>query len=321
MRRRDFIIMAGAATVFPLTAMGQEAGRAYRIGGLSVSPRNAAYFMPMMQYLQAQGFIEGQNLSIDWREYGVRAELLPKFAQELVEARVDVIYATGAVAIRAAQKETATTPIVGISDDMIKSGLVRSLSHPDGNVTGISILAPELNGKRQEILIEAVPGLRRLAALADANAVPELSQLQDAARNRDVALSIYRITRADEIPEAIDTAKAHGAEALVVLSSPILNGSRRMIIERVAAVRLPAIYQFPEEAEEGGFIAYGPRLAQIYRELLAPQLVKLLRGAKAAEVPVEQPTKFEFVINMKTAKALGLAVSPALLTRADIVIE
>ncbi|HEX4407650.1 MAG TPA: ABC transporter substrate-binding protein [Xanthobacteraceae bacterium] len=321
MRRRDFIAMAGAALASPLAASAQEAGRTYRIGGLSVSPRNTSFLIPMTQYLREQGFVENQNLAVDWRQYGTQIELLPKLAQDLVDGRADVIYATGAVGIRAVQKVTATIPIVGITDDMVESGFVQSLAHPGGNVTGISILAPELNGKRQEILIEAVPGLRRLAALADANAAPGLAQLRDAARDRNVALSIHSITTAAEIPTAIDAAKAAGAEALVVLSSPILNGSRQVIMERVAVARLPAIYQFPEVAEEGGFLAYGPRLSQIYRDLLAPQIVKLLRGAKPAEVPVEQPTKFELVINLKTAKALGLTVSPSLLARADAVIE
>jgi putative ABC transport system substrate-binding protein len=313
--------MASAAAACPPAVRAQEPGRTYRIGGLSVSPRTASYFLPMIDDLRMQGFVEGQNLAIDWYEFGLHAELLPKFAQALVDARVDLIYATGAVAIRTMQKATVTIPIVGITDDMIKSGIVRSLAHPDGNVTGVSILAPELNGKRQEILIEAIPGLRRLAALADANAASDLDALADAARDRNVALSIYRITRAEEISGAIDAAKSDGAEALVVLASPILNGSRGMIIARVAAVRLPAIYQFPEEAEEGGFIAYGPRLSQIYKDLLSPQVIKLLRGAKPADVPIEQPAKFELVVNLKTAKTLGLTVSPALLTRADTVIE
>jgi putative tryptophan/tyrosine transport system substrate-binding protein len=256
-RRRDFISLIGGAAVCPFAAAAQEPGRTYRVGGLSVSPRDTSFLEPMTQYLREQGFVESQNLAIDWRQYGVQIELLPKFARELVEARADVIYATGAVGIRAVQKVTTAIPIVGITDDMIESGFAQSLAHPNGNVTGISILAPELNGKRQEILIDAVPGLRRMAALADANAAPGLQQLRDAARDRNVALSIHRITTAGEIPAAIDAAKAAGVEALVVLSSPILNGARSTIMERVAAVRLPAIYQFPEIAEEGGFLGYG----------------------------------------------------------------
>lgn len=321
MKRRDFIAILTGAAAWPLAVMAQEAGRTYRIGGLSVSPRHAAFVVPMVEYLREHGFIEGQNLTIDWREYGLHVDLIPKFAEELVNARADVIYAAGAVAIRAAQRATRTIPIIGITDDMVDSGLVNSLAQPGGNTTGISMLAPELNGKRQEILIEAMPGLRRMAALADSNASLQLRELQDAARARNVELSIYRIARPEEIPAALDAAKASGAAALVVLSSPVLNGNRQIIMQRVAALRLPAIYQFPEEAEEGGLIAYGPRLVQIYREQLAPQLVKLLRGAKPADLPVEQPTKFELVVNLKTAKALGLTIPESFLVRADEVIE
>ena len=206
---------------------------------------------------------------------------------------------------------------------MVGSGLVNSLARPGGNTTGISILATELDGKRQEILIEAVPGLRRMAAIADSNTTgsTQLQALQDAARARGVELSIHRIARPEEIPAAIDAAKASDAAALNVLASPILYGNRQIIMQRVAALRLPAIYQWPEEAEEGGFVAYGPRLVQIFRELVTPQLVKLLRGAKPADLPVEQPTKFELVINLKTAKAMGVTVPETLLARADKVIE
>jgi len=321
MLRRKFITLLGGVAAWPFAAISQEAGRTYRIGGLSVSPRDASFFVPMVEYLREHGFIEGQNLTVDWHDYGTRIDLIPKFAEELVEAHVDVIYAAGAVAIRAAQQATTTIPIVGITDDMVASGLVSSLARPGGNTTGVSVLAPELNGKRQEILVEALPGLRRMGALADANAASQLQELQDAARERDIALSIYRIAQPEEISAAIDTAKASSAEALIVLSSPVLNGARRIIMERVAALGLPTIYQFPEEAEEGGLIAYGPRLVHIYRELIAPQLVKLLRGSKPADLPVEQPTKFELVVNLKTAKQLGLTLPEAFLARADEIIE
>jgi putative tryptophan/tyrosine transport system substrate-binding protein len=168
-----------------------------------------------------------------------------------------------------------------------------------------------------------VPGLQRIAALADSNttAPQQIQALVDAARARGVELSIHRIVKAEEIPAALDAAKASGAAALNVLSAPILFSSRQIIFQGVADRRLPAIYQFPEEAEEGGFVAYGPRIVQMYRELMAPQLVKLLRGAKPADIPIEQPTKFELVFNLKTAKALGLSIPETFLVRADKVIE
>jgi putative tryptophan/tyrosine transport system substrate-binding protein len=229
----------------------------------------------------------------------------------------------GDVAIRAAQHATATIPILGVTEDMVGSGQVNSLARPGGNTTGVSFLATELNGKRQEILIEAVPGIRRIAALAHSKETGslQLQALRDAGRGRDVEVSIYRVANAEEITAAIDAAKASGAAALNVLSSPFLYGNRQLILERAAALRLPAIYQWPEEAEEGGLIAYGPSIVQIFRELVAQQLAQLFRGVKPADIPIEQPTKFELVINLKTANALGITVPATLVARADKVIE
>ena len=227
------------------------------------------------------------------------------------------------MAIRAAQQATKTIPILAIADDMLGAGLVNSLARPNGNTTGVSILATELDGKRQEILIEAVPGLRRMAALADANTqrVAKLDALQEAARARNIELSIHRVARGEEIAAAIDRAQASGATALNVLASPLLFAHRQLIMDRVAALRLPAIYQWPETAEEGGFAAYGPRLDQLFSEVMPRQLVQLFRGTKLADIPVEQPTKFELVINLKTAKALGLTIAESFLVNADRVIE
>jgi putative tryptophan/tyrosine transport system substrate-binding protein len=324
MRRRDLItLLGGAAAAWPLAIRAQEAGRSYWIGVLSSGPRSSPLMDAMFDELRRFGFIEGQNLTIDWRQYLPRIDLIPAFADELVKAHVDVIVVTGDTAIRAVQRATETIPILATTDDMVGSGLVKSLARPGGNTTGTSILAADLDGKRQEILIEAVPGLRRMAALADSNTTASfrLQALRDAASAQGVELSIHRIVKAEEIPTALDAAKASGATALNVLSAPILFSSRLIIMQRVAALHLPAIYQFPEEADEGGFVAYGPRVVQMFRELMAPLLVKLLRGAKPADIPVEQPTKFELVINLKTAGALGVTVPATLVARADKVIE
>ena len=324
MRRRDFIALSAGAAAWPVAARAQEAGRTYRIGGLSAGPRNAPYFVAMFDEIRRAGFIEGHNLVIDWHQYAARIEQMPELAAGLVKSRVNVIYASGDLAIRTAQQATTTIPILGVTDDMVGSGLVKSLARPGGNTTGISILAADLDGKRQEILIEAVPGLRRMAALAGANqtASAQLQTLQRAARARGVELSVHRVARPEEIAAVIDAAKASGAEALNVLASPLLfSVSRQIIMERVTALRLPAMYQSPEVVEEGGFAAYGVRLVRVFRELMAPQLVKLLRGAKAADLPIEQPTKFELAINLKTAKALGLTMPESFLARADEVIE
>jgi putative tryptophan/tyrosine transport system substrate-binding protein len=259
MRRREFVAALGSAAVaWPLAARAQDAGRTYQIGALSAGPRDAPYWLGVFDELRRSGFIEGQNLTIDWHQYAPRVDLVPEFAAELVEAKVDVIVATGDAAIRAAQQATTTIPILGSTDDMIGSGLVNSMARPEGNTTGTSILATELDGKRQEILIEVLPGLRHLAALADSKttAALRLRSLQDAARARGIELSVYQIAKPDEIPAALEAAKASGAAGTNVLSSPLLYGNRQIIIQRAATLRLPAIYQFPEEAEEGGLIGY-----------------------------------------------------------------
>ena len=323
MRRREFIALVGASGTWPFAALAQQAGRTYRLGAVSSAARNTPPFVAMFDELRRRGFIMGQNLAVDWRSYGPRIDLIPQFVAELVKSQVDVILVFGDAAIRAAQQATTTIPILAGTEDIVGSGLVSSLARPGGNTTGISILATELDGKRQEILIEAVPGLRRMAVLADSNATGsrQLQALQDAARARGIELSIHQIASAEEITAAIDAAKASGAAALNVLSSPFLYGNRQIVMQRVAALRLPAIYQFPEEADEGGFVAYGPSLVQIFREQVTEQVVKLLHGVKPADIPIEQPTKFELVINLKTANAMGVTVPPALLARADKVIE
>jgi putative ABC transport system substrate-binding protein len=325
MRRREFTALLGASVAWPFAAMAQEPGRTYRLGLLQPVPRDTPPVIAFLDELRSFGFIEGQNLIVDYRDYGAHPDLISKFAVDLVNARVDLIGAGGDPGIRAAQEATRTIPIVAFTDDLAGSGFVTSIARPNGNITGVNLLAAELNGKRQEILIEAVPGVRRMAALADTNnnttAPEKLHALQEAARARNVELSIHQIGRGEEIAAAIGAAKASGATALNVLSSPILYSNRRLIMDRVAAIRMPAIYQFPEQADEGGFIGYGPNIIQISREITSRLLAKVLRGTKIADIPVEQPTKFELVINLKTAKAMGVTVPEALLVRADKVIE
>ena len=324
MRRRDFItVVGGAAASWPLTTRAQEAGRTYRLGNLSPAPRAAPFFDGFFDELRRNGFVEGQNLVDDAHGYGMRDEQFAEHAAELVKAQVDVITAAGDVAVRAAQQATKTIPILASGSDLVRAGFVASLAKPGGNITGFSVLSGDLDGKRQEILIEAVPGVRRIAALVDVNFTPpqQLKVLRDEARSRGVELSINGVAIPEEIASAIDTAKSSGAEALNVLSSPVLFYNRPIIFERAATLRLPAMYEWPSMAEEGGFIAYGSSLTQWYRDIFARQCVKLLRGVKPADIPVEQPTKFELVINLKTAKALGLTIPESFLMRFDKVIE
>jgi putative tryptophan/tyrosine transport system substrate-binding protein len=239
-----------------------------------------------------------------------------------VSTSPDAILCGGDAAIRAAQAATKTIPIVAITDDMVGAGLVPSLARPGGNITGISILAADLDGKRQEVLMDFLPGVRHLAALSDAqnNTPAQLEALIDGARSRGIKLSIYGIDRKEGVVPAIDAAKSGGAQGFNVLASPLLHGNRHAIFARTTELRLPAIYQWPDSAKEGGLLAYGPRFGEVFR-LLARQLVKVLRGANPADLPVEQPTHFELVVNQLTAKAIGLDFSATLLARADEVIE
>jgi len=221
-----------------------------------------------------------------------------------------------------AQQVTRTVPIAGVADDMVASGLVASLARPGSNTTGVSILTTELDGKRQELLFELVPGSRRAAALfdPDSKSATQLRVMLDAARARGLELLTYRVTSTKEIVSAIDEAHAAGAAVLNAMASVMINANRQVIIDRTAALRLPAIYQFPEAAEQGGFAAYGPRIEQIYRQL-AVDVARLFRGERPQDMPVQQPTAFELVINLKTAKALGITIPETLLIRADKVIE
>jgi putative ABC transport system substrate-binding protein len=322
MKRRDFITLLGGVATWPLAARAQEAGRTYSLGMLFPG-EDVTAIATFSDELRRRGFIEGQNLAIEHRVWGSHLDLISDYMTELLKSHPDVIAAGGPQAVRAAQQATKTIPILAITDDMVGEGLVSSMARPNGNTTGVSILATELDGKRQEILIEAIPGLHRMAILADFNstAVEQLKELQNAARASNTELSIHRIAKGEEIPAAIEAAKSSGDTAINVLASPMLYSNRQIIFQRVAALHLPAIYQFAEMAEEGGLLAYGPRFTQIMRDIYARQLVQLFRGAKVNDIPVEQPTKFELVINLRTAKALGLNITESFLQRADKVIE
>jgi putative ABC transport system substrate-binding protein len=324
MKRREFItLLGGSAAAWPFFARGQEPGRIYRIGVLLPSPRDAPHYVALFDELRRLGFIEGGNLMIDAAGFGLPPERMEVHAADLMNGPVDVILAAGDVAVRAAQRATTSIPILAITDDMVGQGFVNSLSKPGGNITGVTIFSPELDGKRLEILIEAVPGVRRIAALVDSNTTTpsQLRMLEHGALARSVELSIHRIAWREEIGSAIDAANAAGAGAVNVLASPLLFNSRAFIFHRLAALRLPAVYQLPEIAEQGGLIGYGAPFVQLFRDVVSRQLANLLRGSKPADLPVEQPTKFKLVINLKTAKLIGFDVPPTLLARADEVIE
>jgi putative ABC transport system substrate-binding protein len=317
--RREFMTLIGGAAAWPFAARAQPE-RTRRIGVLAPLP--ATVFAPFFSELRLLGFTEGQNLAVDRRGFDARYDQLSAIGAEIMKAGPEAVLCGGDAAIRVAQTATSNIPIVAITDDMVGAGLVRSLARPGGNTTGVSILAADLDGKRQEVLLEFLPGVRHLAALSDAqNNIPaQLQTLLDAARARGAELSIHRVERKEDIGLAIDAAKAGGAEALNVLASPLLHGNRHAIFMRTAELHLPAIYQWPETAQEGGLLAYGPRFNEVFRQL-ARQLEKVFRGANPADLPIEQPTKFELVVNLTTAKAIGIDFSPTLLARADEVIE
>jgi putative ABC transport system substrate-binding protein len=289
---------------------------------LTGTPREAPQNVACFDELRRLGFIEGQNLAIDPRGFGLREQQFRETAATIVKSAPDAIVTAGGPSTRAAQEATKTIPILGTADDMVAEGLVASLARPGGNTTGVSLLAPELDGKRQDILMDAVPAARRMAALADpAISTPQhLQALQEAVRPRGVELAIFSARTLEEIVPAMNQAKAAGAAALNVLATPLFFFNQRVVIERAAALQMPAMYQWPEMAEAGGLAGYGPRITEWYRQL-ARVLAKVLRGAKPADLPIEQPTNFELVINLQAAKAIGHEVPAGLVLRADKVIE
>jgi putative ABC transport system substrate-binding protein len=301
----------------PLAARTAE--RTYRLAFVTAFQREAPQNVALLQELRRYDLVEGQNLIVDQRGFSTDYKNFAEVADAIVKSPVDAIVCSGEIAMRAAQQATRTVPILGVADDMVAAGLVRSLARPGGNTTGISILATELDGKRQELLMEVLPNAHRMAALADPNSTEpgRLEKLKDAARASGVELSIHIVDKAETIVPAIDQAKASGSEAINFLSSPLFNANRRVIVEHVVALRLPSIHHLPEIVEEGGLAGYGARITLMYRQM-ARLLVKVLRGTAPADLPVEQPATFELVFNLKTAAAIG---PPTLLVRADKLIE
>jgi putative ABC transport system substrate-binding protein len=326
-RRREFItLIVSAAAASRRAAHAQEPGRTYRLGFLIPSPRETPAAEAQFDELRLNGFIEGQNLVVIPGGFGVPNDAIAERAAALVKAVPDVIIAGPDIPIRTLQAATRTVPIVGMTEDMVAAGLVSSLARPGGNVTGISLLSPELDGKRQDILIAAVPNARRIAAMADSAATPpyHLEMLQHTARSRGVEVSVFGIRGPEEIASAIDAARSSGCDAVNFLATPLFSvpGSvgNRVVMERITTLRLPAIFQWPETAEAGALLAYGPRFTDMYR-LRAQIVVRILRGTKPADIPVEQPSRFELVINLQAAKAIDFEIPAGLVLRADKVIE
>ena len=322
LKRREFITALSGAVSWPLVARAQQPARR-SIGVLW--PASAPPPPPRMESfrlaLKQLGFVEGQNLTIELRYAEKGPQQLPDLAAELVRAKVDVIAAFGDVVPRVAHDATSKIPIVAISDDILGTGLIDSLARPGRNVTGLTIMSPELSAKRLELLQEMVPGLSYVAALSDATiGRSQVSATEDAARAMSLKLEVMEARSGDQIADAFRTAKDKGAQAVNVLASPILSQLFREVIGASAKYRLPAIYQWKEHADAGGLISYGPSLAAMWRQS-GTIVATILNGANPQSLPFEQPIKFELAVNARTADALGLRIPPSVLVRADEVIE
>jgi putative tryptophan/tyrosine transport system substrate-binding protein len=318
LRRREFLTALGGA-LLPIAAHAQEPGRVYRLG--IVIPATRESIAGFFDELRIAGFVEGQNLTVTGF-YSVPGDNSDDAIATVVSAAPDVILGGPETYARRLRAATRTIPLDCMSEDLVGEGFAASLAKPGGNVTGVSLLTPELDGKRQEILIEAAPSVKKIAALAySVIATKEhLDQVGQSARARGIDMQVFSFARADEIGSALDAAKAAGCEAINFLANPLQVVSRGIILDAMSRIKLPAIYQWPETAELGGLIGYGPIFDQVYRQR-ARQVAKIFRGATAAEVPVEQPANFSLAINLKTAKAIGHTIPDGLLLRADKVIE
>jgi ABC-type uncharacterized transport system substrate-binding protein len=325
MRRREFITLLGCAAAWPISVRAQQASKLPTIGFLGTSTPSSwsQWTAAFVQRLNELGWFEGRTIAIEMRWAHGRSESLAEIAAELVRLKVDVIVTSG-LAVPAAKQVTSVIPIVfAVASDPVGTGMIASLARPGGNVTGLSQQSRELAGKRLELLREIVPDLRRLAVMANA-ANPTLMLEQDdtqaAARALGFEVILYPIRRAADIAPAFAAFKEQAQALYVIGSDPFLQIHRIAISTRAAAARLPTVHTNREYVEAGGLVSYGPNYTDLFRRA-GNYVDKILRGAKPSDMPVEQPTKFDRVVNLTTANALGLTVPDTLLARADEVIE
>jgi putative ABC transport system substrate-binding protein len=327
MKRREFILgLGGAAVAWPLAARAQPEKRVPRIGLLSPSsaPAAAAWHKAFRQGLRDLGWFEGRNINIEYRYAEGKAELLPALAADLVRLNVDLIVASISTDALIAQKATKTIPIVMASaGDPVGSGLVESLAHPGGNITGLSQMAPDLAGKRLEVLKEIVPTLSRAAVLwnpqnPSSSSALNWKEMQLAAEPLGLTLHSVEVQRAEELDKALERALTARVSALAITPDPLF--VTKWIAEFAVKNRLASIFHLREFVEAGGLVSYGIDRSDQFRRASA-YVDKILKGARPADLPVEQPTKFELAINLKTAKALGFEIPPQLVALADEVIE
>jgi len=333
LRRREFITLLGGAAAWPLAARAQQpigrTGKTPRVGILMPGPaaHSAGTLGPFYRGLQELGYIVGQNLAIEQRNGDWKPDLFPALATELVGLKVDILVAWSTPTARAAKQATNSIPIVaGVMADPVGDELVVSLGRPGGNVTGTTFLGPELVPKRLQLFRDVVPGLVRVAALWHPHAYGEptmaniVKSIEDAARTLGMQLQLMPADRPDQIAIAFSTMVKERADAFIVMPSPMLFGEHQRIVELAANDRLPGMYQAREFVDAGGLMSYGANLDDLFRHT-ATYVDKILKGSKPAELPVERPTKFELVINVKTARAMGLTINRDILLVADELIE
>ena len=327
MRRRVAIgltlLLAGAA---PLVAGAQQAGKVYRLGflGNSTAALEAHLVGPFREGLRDLGYVEGRNISIEYRWTEGDYERLPALVAELIASKVDVIVTAGTPASLAVKKATTTIPLVMVAvGDPVGSGLVASLARPGGNATGLTSIAPELEGKRLQLLKEMLPNVSRVAVLwnpSNAYQIADEKEVRAAAGALRMRVSSFAVRTSDELDPALAAILRERADALLVLADRVFLFNRARIADFVVKNRLPGMNAYRELAEAGSLMSFGPSYAVMHRQA-ATYVVKILNGANPADLPVEQPAKFELVINLKAARALGVKIPPSLLLRADHVIE
>src|SRR5437016_5670195 len=326
MRRREFIrLLGGAAAVWPFAVRAQQAGRLPTIGFLvpGTPSSHGQGVAALLRRLHELGWIEGRTVAIEYRWAEGRTDRFDEIAAEFVRRKVDVIVTSATAAIVAAKQATSVIPIVfAAAGDPVGTGLVASLARPGGNITGLSIQQPDVAAKRLELLREVVPGLRRLAILGNVGGpavVLDMREVQAAARTLGLEVIPLEVRRGEDIAPALESLKGR-AEALYVVLDPLVNTHRVRINSWTLAARLPTMHGSGEYVEAGGLMSYGPNFPDLFRRA-ADYVDKILRGANPGDIPVEQPTKFALVINLTTAKALGLEIPDKLLALADEVIE
>src|SRR5262245_44699575 len=323
MKRREFITLLSGAAAWPLVARAQQQTRVPRLGWLVTGSPNSHRFSlaAFRDGLRELGYVEGQNITIDFRWAEGDVARIPELAKDLVDQKVDVILAGGTVVAQAAKRATSHIPIIAAGvGDLVEHGLVTSLAQPGGNLTGFVASAPQTAAKRFQIMLEIKPEARRAAVLRHPNAQLEWEIVKDFAAANNIVVALHEARDVEELTKALTRVPDSTPEVLLVLNDPFVFTYRKSIIDAAARFRVPVIYGFREFAEDGGLISYGANITDTYRRA-AGYVDRIIRGTKPADLPVQLPIKFELIVNLKTAKALGLEIPPTLLARADEVIE